>query len=224
MRQPRRRCARSSRGSSPASSKGRTICTEEPLEELTGFLQVDAVLRDDHLQVIRGTAQSAPPLAVEDVGVVGVRPEHDAVLDEVQDRRVLRELTAPDGVSAVDRVPRPETLHARGGGVELLRGPVVVATLLDPTPDLRCVRLERHPSVLHSPLLLGRTMFYSSYVPLFVTRCQMRLGLGAAEEQGISQPSRASPRIGRGAEYPPPLPCAAEKVVGGGEARERRTF
>src|SRR5829696_6792974 len=67
-------------------------------------------------------------------------------------------------------------------------------------------------------------MFYSSYVPLFVTRRQMSLGLSVGEERSISRPSRASPRLGRGVEIPPALPCAVEKVVGGGEARERRAF
>jgi hypothetical protein len=103
MRQLRRRYERSRRGSSrpPSSSSSSVACSASASsresrsstggspDELTGLLQVDAVLRDDHLQVLWGTAQVAAPLPVEDLGVVGVGLEYDAVLDEVEDRRVL---------------------------------------------------------------------------------------------------------------------------------------
>src|SRR3712207_6759277 len=153
MRQPRSRYARSNRGSAvpassrlssaacsaSASSRDMVSSTGRPPCWLTVLLQVDAVLGYYHLEVVWGCAQVPPPLAVEDIRAAGVRPEHYSVLHQIEYGRVLREMPAPDGVPAVDRVARPERLHAGGGGVELLRDPVVVTPLLDPAPDLRCV-------------------------------------------------------------------------------------
>src|SRR5918995_4817024 len=155
MRQPRNLYECSRRGScSPlsrersrsacsasASSRGSRNSTAGSLCKLAYFLQVDPVLRDHHLQVFRRAPQIVAPLAVEDLRVSGVGFQDYAIFRLLEHRGMLRELAAPDGVPAVDRVSRPETLYAGGRGVQLLRDPRVTPTLLDPLPDLGRVRL-----------------------------------------------------------------------------------
>src|SRR5215204_380880 len=108
---------------------------------LADFLQVDPVLRDHHLQVVRRAAQVRAPLAVEDLGAVGIGLEDYAIFRLVEHRGMLRELTAPDGIPTVDRISRPEALYAGRRGVQLLRDPRVAPALLDPVADLGRVRL-----------------------------------------------------------------------------------
>jgi hypothetical protein len=101
MRQARSRYERSSSGSlrppssnsssaaHRASAASRGSSTEGPPGELTGLLHVDAVLGDDHVQVVWGAPHEAPPLAVEDLGVASVGPEQDAFFYLVKDCGVL---------------------------------------------------------------------------------------------------------------------------------------
>src|ERR671917_1283468 len=146
----RSRCGSSS---PPSSRPSRSVCSAlaSPRErrssttllsgKLADLLQVDAVLGYYHLQVRWRSAQVAAPLPVEDLRVLGVGFEYYSLFGLVQHGRVLGELAPPDGIAAVDRVPRPEALHARRRGVQLLGNPLVPPPLLDPAPDLGRVRL-----------------------------------------------------------------------------------
>src|SRR4051812_24719009 len=105
------------------------------------LLQVDAVLGNDNLQILRVAAEVAAPLVDEYLGLAGVCFKHYAHLVLFENYGMLREPSTTDRVAAVDRVARPEALNTRRRGVEFLGDPIVPPSLVDPAPDLGCVRL-----------------------------------------------------------------------------------
>src|ERR687890_2726 len=86
-------------GASARSSRSLEVCYWFLRQASSAnFLEVDAVLRDDDLQVLRIALKVRAPLVGEDLGLVGIRPEHYAHVVRLKDHRMLGEPSPSDGI------------------------------------------------------------------------------------------------------------------------------